>query len=325
MKNKEEQSMRSGVRLRRVPEQGAASSAPDLVHGERTHPTPSKASMGRNDTEPEPCLVCVQGPGTGQVWRLLPQATIGIGRELDLDVTVLDHSVSRRHAEIRSEGDVFVLVDLDSTNGVFVNGTRVQICVLNEGDEIRVGLVSAFRFVRQHEFENEFDQNDRSSVCDSLTGAYNRRFFQAILESDVPFNRRRQLPLSVLLIDVDYFKVINDAHGHGVGDRVLKELVGLLRSNLRGEDVLCRYGGEEFAVILRDSSPINAAFVAEKLRRAVTRHAFLENERVVQVTVSIGVATLEGACVNAETLVETADRHLYDAKKSGRNRVATGA
>lgn len=160
------------------------------------------------------------------------------------------------------------------------------------------------------------------SVTDSLTGAANRLGLMGRLGELISASHRFQHPLAVLLLDLDHFKAINDRHGHPVGDRVLQDFVATLRANVRGSDVVGRWGGEEFLIISPHMGLDNAIKLAEKLRLAIEQASFVQG---IRLTTSLGVAELAPG-EQAEGLIERADRALYQAKKNGRNRVvAQGA
>lgn len=168
----------------------------------------------------------------------------------------------------------------------------------------------------------------RQGLTDTLTAVNNRRFFDQRLSEEIEAAKRDGLPLSCLLLDVDHFKKVNDSHGHQAGDRVLMEVAALIRAQLRGNDVLSRYGGEEFGALLAHTSNEKATEVAERVRSSIAQRDFaLEEGGRFNVTISIGVATFDPARdVNArhmqgEYLVGQADKVLYDAKAGGRNRV----
>ncbi len=160
-----------------------------------------------------------------------------------------------------------------------------------------------------------------SAHRDPLTGVGNRAAFDLALAREVQLAQRHGHPLSLLACDIDWFKRVNDRYGHAVGDRVLQEVTAALRGGARGSDVVFRYGGEEFMVLLADTSSSGATTAAERLRQAVAHHTSPE---LPQVTVSIGVATLQ-AEEAATCLFERADAALYAAKRQGRNQVAEGA
>jgi len=155
-----------------------------------------------------------------------------------------------------------------------------------------------------------------------------RRFFDQRLGEEVAHAIREQQPLSCLLLDVDHFKQVNDRYGHQMGDRVLMEVAGLIRAQMRGNDVLSRYGGEEFAALLSQTTDEEAIEVAERVRSNIEERSFnLKDQPSFNVTISIGIATLDPAnllqthSINGEYLVGQADKSLYEAKTAGRNQV----
>ena len=160
------------------------------------------------------------------------------------------------------------------------------------------------------------------SIVDPLTGLFNRRYLEQTLERECRRAVRADGPLSVIMLDVDHFKRFNDAWGHEGGDAVLKELAGLLRRSFRGEDVSCRYGGEEFVIVLADASLTVAQERAEELRRQVGELSVrLRGETMAAITVSLGLAALPDHGVTPDGLLAAADTALYDAKRAGRDRV----
>ncbi|MDZ4201539.1 MAG: diguanylate cyclase [Gallionella sp.] len=157
---------------------------------------------------------------------------------------------------------------------------------------------------------------------DGLTGLYNHRMFYIMLEEEISRSRRYQRQVSMLLIDIDHFKRVNDTYGHVAGDRVLEGISRVLETGVRHEDKLCRYGGEEIAVILPESSVQAAVYSAERLRTSVEEASFRDDEgQEIKITVSIGVATLPAQVPSLQELVNASDAALYVAKESGRNRV----
>jgi diguanylate cyclase (GGDEF)-like protein len=158
------------------------------------------------------------------------------------------------------------------------------------------------------------------AALDGLTGLYNYRHFWELLAHEVEMSRRYGCPLSLLFLDVDRFKDVNDALGHTQGDAALKELAAYLKDALRHADVACRYGGEEFVIILPRTTAAQAEKLAERLRQGVCTRQLCLVSRQVQLSVSIGVAELE-AGMDADSLLNAADAALYRAKLAGRNRV----
>ena len=171
---------------------------------------------------------------------------------------------------------------------------------------------------------------ERETLIDPLTGVFNRRYLDRCLSQEVASARRYGLPFSVLLLDIDHFKQINDGHGHQVGDEVLASLAKIIAGELRDPDVVARYGGEEFLVMTVNTPPSGAIVLAERLRKRIESHGFNlpgvpDAEGRICATVSIGVASLGDAIDSAEKLVHAADRNLYRAKYGGRNQVIAGA
>jgi diguanylate cyclase (GGDEF)-like protein len=157
---------------------------------------------------------------------------------------------------------------------------------------------------------------------DSLTQAYNRHHFWQIAHAEMARVKRYQRPLSIAMVDADYFKTINDQYGHDVGDMVLRTLVDTCQDTLRTSDVLARYGGEEFVVLLPETPREGARVVMERMRERVANTPLvLDDGRVVKLTVSVGLAGLEETDQDFETLLKRADEALYAAKHNGRNRV----
>ncbi len=158
------------------------------------------------------------------------------------------------------------------------------------------------------------------SMSDALTGLLNRYGLQRSLRRNLSEARRYDRPLSCLMIDLDHFKTVNDTYGHGAGDAALMQVARVLTEAVRGSDVVCRYGGEEFLILTPDT-PLEGAFaLGEKIRAAASARVFGDGERVFPLTLSAGVAQLRET-ESAHDMIARADEALYDAKESGRNRV----
>jgi diguanylate cyclase (GGDEF)-like protein len=161
-----------------------------------------------------------------------------------------------------------------------------------------------------------------AALRDGLTRIYNKKFFLDRLETEFAYARRHKSVLSLVMFDVDYFKRVNDTHGHLAGDAVLVHLSRITQATIRTEDVLARYGGEEFAVICRGTPLLNAGVLGERLRTRVELENFDYQGTRLPVTISVGVAALPEANVSlASELIRDADSALYEAKRTGRNRV----
>ncbi|MDR3474610.1 MAG: PleD family two-component system response regulator [Devosia sp.] len=164
------------------------------------------------------------------------------------------------------------------------------------------------------------------AVTDELTGLYNRRYFERHVAIMLAKARQQDRDMAVMLIDMDFFKAVNDTHGHDVGDAVLREFALRLRRNIRGVDLACRYGGEEFVVLMPDTEYRQAEGVAERVRMAVAERSFdIGNSRGLTITVSVGVALNEAGSDTPESILKRADIALYRAKREGRNRVVFDA
>lgn len=173
---------------------------------------------------------------------------------------------------------------------------------------------------------NRLEESIEASVIDPLTGMHNRRYMETHLSTLVDEARRGGRSLSVLLADIDHFKHVNDTYGHAAGDEVLKEFSARFRRNTRGIDLACRYGGEEFLIIMPDTPLPRACQIGERLRVSIASDAFLiRPELGIQLTASVGLATLERDDDTPETVFRRADTALFDAKRRGRNRVAANA
>jgi two-component system cell cycle response regulator len=165
------------------------------------------------------------------------------------------------------------------------------------------------------------------AITDALTGLYNRRYMESHLATLIEQAAARGKPLTALVIDIDYFKAINDTHGHDAGDDVLREFAIRIRKSIRGIDLACRYGGEEFVIVMPETDMAVATIVAERLRRRIAseRFSIQQGSGSIEVTISIGIATLDTADDNAASILKRADQALYRAKRDGRNRVVADA
>jgi diguanylate cyclase (GGDEF)-like protein len=266
-------------------------------------------------------LLVLSGRNVGTVIPL-DISEVTIGRDPACDVRLGDDGISRRHVRLAAAGQAWMVEDVGSTNGTTVNGEKLAAKrELEEGDRILLGH-TVLKFVRQAEIDTEYQTKIyEMSVRDSLTRLYNRRFFDDRLRSEVAYARRHRTMLALLMMDLDHFKQVNDRRGHLAGDRVLMEVSTLLRAQVRSEDVLARFGGEEFAVLVRGIPSPGVVVLAERMRQAVEGLRIEGFGEPMRVTLSIGAATVRGdGGLSEQGLVDAADRLLYRAKSSGRNR-----
>ena len=270
------------------------------------------------DAARRPSVVVLNGPREGQAFPLVGSTTV-LGRSSEADIQFLRDGVSRKHAAFMVSADQCVVQDLESKNGTFVNGERGDYFTLQEGDEISLGGRVIVKFSRTSPVEEDFLRRQFESVTrDALTGLHNRRELEAQGRIEFAFAKRHQRPLSAAMIDIDYFKRINDTLGHTQGDEVLRLVARAIENTLRAEDFTARYGGEEFLVLMRETDTDAAYLAAERIRQAVLN---IEHTMPFELSCSVGVATLSERNKDVISLYECADIALYEAKNNGRNRV----
>jgi diguanylate cyclase (GGDEF)-like protein len=267
-------------------------------------------------------LVLIHGEDLGRKFDLTNEETL-IGRTSKADIQVDQDSVSRNHAKIRVDGTRITIEDLGSTNGTIVNDEHIEeVLRLRNGDLVKIGR-TVFKFIASNNIEAAYhDEIYRMTTVDGLTQVFNRRYFEDAIERELSRSRRYTRPLSLVLLDIDHFKKINDTYGHLAGDAVLKEVALTVRARTRREDVFARFGGEEFALLLPEVDQKGALQLAEKARKLVEKHSFVFDGEDIPVTMSAGVATLIKKNENPAELIRRADEKLYEAKTGGRNRVA---
>jgi two-component system, cell cycle response regulator len=267
-------------------------------------------------------LLRMDGVGAGQVVSIV-QTPFTMGRHASNRLPIDDDSISRFHARFVREGSEYVVEDLGSRNGTFIQGKRVTRAAIKDDDWVQLGARVAFRFtLTDSRQEGLLRKLYESSTRDALTGAYNRRHFDDRLRAEIAFAVRHATDCALILLDLDHFKRVNDSYGHPAGDEVLRHLGGIATRALRTEDVFARFGGEEFAVIVRGASTRGAARLAERLREALSNENARHEGQEIPVTLSAGCAALS-CCVtpSSDEVVAVADRRLYAAKQAGRNRV----
>jgi two-component system cell cycle response regulator len=267
-------------------------------------------------------LLRMDGVGAGQILSVA-QTPFTMGRHATNQLPIDDDSISRFHARFLREDGKYFVEDLDSRNGTFLQGKRVTRAEIRDDDWVQLGARVAFRFtLTDSRQEGLLRKLYESSTRDALTGAYNRRHFDDRLRAEIAFAVRHATDCALILLDLDHFKRVNDTYGHPAGDEILRHLGGIANKTLRTEDVFARFGGEEFAVILRGASTRGAGRLAERLRDALSQQHAVYEGREIPVTLSAGCAALSCcATPSSEEVVAIADRRLYAAKQAGRNRV----
>jgi len=269
------------------------------------------------------CLVHIYptGPGMGARYPLNDKPLV-LGRGSDCEIRINDHSVSRRHARIQPGADGYYAVDLQSTNGTYVNDTPASMYKLKDGDYLRVGNC-IYRFLMGGNVETEYHEEIyRLTIIDALTDIHNKRYFLEFLDRELARSARYDRPLSLIMVDIDRFRAINEDLGHLGGDFTLRELAARIKGSIRKEELFSRYGGEEFAVVLPETDCEGAQTVAERLVKLVHETPFQYEDRTYTVTISAGVTTTVGEkSITPSDLIRRADEKLYQAKHEGRNRV----
>ncbi|MBA3452760.1 MAG: GGDEF domain-containing protein [Deltaproteobacteria bacterium] len=266
-------------------------------------------------------LIVIAGTQVGEMIPLKSSMTLGRGTEADL--RLVEEKMSRRHCRFIVDAGETYVEDLGSSNGTYVNGTRVARHKLSDGDKIQVGETTILKFTYHDRLEESFQQQMYDSALrDGLTKIFNKKYFQDRIRTEFAFAARHRTVLSLILFDIDHFKKVNDTLGHPAGDRVLAGLAQHIAQLVRTEDVFARYGGEEFAVLCRGTDLASAAVLAERIRSTTEQLAILFNGEPVPITISAGIAMMpDPRITDVEGLIAASDEALYEAKRGGRNRV----
>jgi diguanylate cyclase (GGDEF)-like protein len=210
---------------------------------------------------------------------------------------------------------IFPLRAGETTVGTLVCGSRSAIGEAAQKELSMLALQAADALVRTRLYE----EAERLATTDGLTGLSNRRTFNTTLEARLREAQRYRKALSLLLLDIDHFKKVNDTHGHPAGDAVLRGVAQVVRRQARETDFVARYGGEEMALVLPETDAAGARAIAERIRNAVAHARHQTDSGALQVTLSVGVATWPAT--DSDLLLDAADKALYRAKQNGRNRV----
>lgn len=299
-------------------------STPALPQTQKMETTVTRIEVGQQAvaSHGDTCLIVFYGQTIGRRY-FLNRPELILGRSDSAHIQIDQDSVSRHHAKIVMQPGLDArLVDLGSTNGTFVNNQRITERVLLDGDLVRVGQ-TIFKHLSGNNIESKYHEEIyRLTTVDGLTECFNKRYFLEALERELNRAARYRRDLSLAMLDIDHFKKINDTHGHLAGDHVLRELSRILSGSVRKQEIFCRYGGEEFAVIIPEVDLDGARIVCEKLRTLVEQHPFSYNQTPIPVTISLGVHAYSNPEETTEEFIAHADANLYKAKSGGRNRVA---
>jgi len=291
----------------------------------RTSVTMPSATPG--DLPKSAFMLVLTGTRFGELYKLPPGRVVRIGRGDEADIKLDDEGISRLHCSLEARGAEAVLRDLGSQNGTYVGGERIQERVLVDGDRVQIGAATTFKLAYADEVEVNYQRRlAEIALRDPLTGVYNRRHFGERLTAEFAAARRYGRPLSLILADVDHLNRVNEAHGRPAGDEVLRGVAQVLQSLVRGADVVARVGGDEFAVLLRETELQGAQTLSERLRQTVEEMRTRFDGKEIAVTASFGLAVdVQGKRdgMQPRELVERAERALERGKEMGVNRIGS--
>ncbi|RED43367.1 diguanylate cyclase (GGDEF)-like protein [Aestuariispira insulae] len=274
-------------------------------------------------SDARPGLVFLTGYESGRVF-MFEDRQIMTGRSDECQIQILEPDVSRTHALFDISAEGVEVIDMRSRNGVYVNGERVQRAWLSDQDLIRVGAVMTFKLVFLNPSELKFQEDlFNAAVHDSLTKLFNKRYFLGVFDKRMTRVRQGSSRMSLLALDLDFFKKLNDSYGHPVGDKALRHVADLIGAESRDMDVVCRFGGEEFMVLLHDVDLEGAVQIAERIRASIESRPLVHQDREIPITTSIGAACSNEITGAPDKLISLADTRLYRAKKLGRNQVCS--
>ncbi len=283
-----------------------------------------------NDANKAPAtLVLLVGPASsiGKQWQLSGENLI-VGRSPSNSIYIDDRSVSKSHAKFVLTGNDTLIMDLESTNKTIINSQAIPPLItvkLKNNDQIKVGNV-IFKFLERGNIETISAQKsfDRSQL-DALTGAYDKGALLAYAPEAIKRSDLINMPLSLIIFDIDHFKKVNDTYGHVSGDYILKEIARLVKDKLiRSEDFFARFGGEEFVLVLLATDITISASIAERVRATIEAYTFDFEKIKIPITISVGVAVRKSNGISWDKLFDKADAALYKSKNRGRNQVSIG-
>ncbi len=266
------------------------------------------------------CLTVCVGKDMGLMIPI--EGTMSIGRNPESSISLDDELVSWEHCRVTNSNGIITLHDNNSRNSVFVDNLSVDDCVLNVGSNIQIGdTVMKLELLSDQEVELRQSLYHRANF-DLLTGCYNRHYFEEIAKQELSISRREHTSLKLVMIDIDYLKRINDTYGHLAGDCILHEVSGIIQDSIRTYDLLCRYGGDEFILLLRGAVSLgDTEKLCERIRTHIQDRNFEYRGITINLTISIGACFQDDTNeLTLEDIIAKADKALYDSKRSGRNR-----
>ena len=269
-------------------------------------------------------VLVLTGAELGKRFPLNGEPTV-IGRNpAKANIVISDRTVSGIHSRIdfNPRHQQYSITDLESRNGILVNFQKTDISDLNNGDKIFIGA-TVLKFTYEDDFEDKFHtQLNEIMNIDDLTGLPVKRIFDREYKLEFFNTKRNGKKLSLLMMDMDGLKKINDTYGHQMGSFSISESGKIIRKTIGRKGIASRYGGDEFIAFLRNTSLTKAESIGESIREKIAKHVFTRNEVTVTPTISIGVAEVSDELQSPEDLVRIADEALYRAKKAGRNTVS---
>jgi diguanylate cyclase (GGDEF)-like protein len=282
-----------------------------------------KALQAQLQKSVSPSLVVIAGPDVGLRVRL--DRSLEVGRDPTASFALRDESVSWRHVRVEDRGaGEWAVVDLGSTNGTLLNGEIMTDALLRSGDRVHLGK-TVLEFQIADALREDFNAEVQRLIHqDELSGLWVRRRFDAQLQSTVSAVRAGSIPVvSVIVMDLDGVKAINDTHGHDMGAFVIGSAGRVIDGALGPKGFATRFGGDEFAAALPSISKADACALAEELRVAVVSHVYERGGVRVYPGMSCGVAAVPDDAADAEQVFRAADQAMYRAKRAGKNRVST--
>ncbi|MGA1824955.1 MAG: diguanylate cyclase [bacterium] len=294
----------------------------DDLHSTIKIESPSKKRNSEKALHKEPFLFVIIKGGFAH-WYPVKGDEITFGRDYTNSIQIDNPDISRNHARIIVKGEEYLLEDLSSTNGTFLNGLQITQHKLQDGDKINLADSATILFESKEKMDiTAYENLYESALHDQLTGIYNRHYFLNEVKKEFEFCKRYASSLSLIFFDIDKFKSYNDNYGHLFGDKILKTITKTISNKIRASDVFARFGGEEFIIIFRNALPAEASIFAEKIRSIVENISFTApNNDSLKITISLGVITNENPqqYKSFDEMLDVVDKRLYQAKSKGRN------
>ena len=298
------------------------------IDGRPTDGTESwSLAPARPAPERRPYLLVLSGPQLGEIFPLELEREVVLGRDPACEIRLRDTGVSRRHAGVVAGHRGARLRDMGSTNGVFVEGIQVADCELQDGQRVQMGMHTALKYCLCDDLEIGYQRRlAEGALLDPETGLFNRRHFDDRFSAELVTSSRYTRPMSLLLVDVDGFRRVNETHGRVAGDEALGLVSRLVKSAVRREDILARVSGEQFGVVARETPLSAGRALGERIRKAVERGHISVRGQELSLTVSVGVVGIDAIGSYSAPRTETAvlglaEAALRRALDSGGNRV----